>query len=170
MSTLAQNSALPASRFQAQLRFNSITAIAAATAAAAAGASLGLGLPVWAMFIGWIAFFSTGHTIRTGLASYAGVLIGIALGMGAAIVIATLGPSLGKLALPTVVFVVAMLVVSLRAAPVMNNVLAYFLGLVSFFAAHLEPSLETGVRLGGASAIGSVAAWASLQMQQRLKA
>jgi hypothetical protein len=102
------------------------------------------------------------------LVNYAGVLAGIALGMAAAIAIAALSPWIGKLALPLVVFAVAMLVVSLRAAPIMNNLLAYFLGLVSFFAAHMEPSLETWVRLGGASAIGSVAAWASLEMQQRV--
>ncbi|MCY1556352.1 hypothetical protein D9M68_930920 [compost metagenome] len=72
------------------------------------------------------------------------------------------------LALPVVVFVVAMIVVSLRAAPLMNNILGYFLGLIAFFAAHLEPTLESFVHLASASSLGSVAAWISLKLQQRL--
>ncbi|MDF0541159.1 hypothetical protein PX699_02290 [Sphingobium sp. H39-3-25] len=39
----------------------------------------------------------------------------------------------------------------------MNNLLGYFLGLVAWFGAHLEPSLESVAQLLGASAVGSVA-------------
>jgi hypothetical protein len=170
MTTAPNPLAAPASRLKLLFKFNAITAVAAATAAAAAAASLTVGLPVWTMFIGWVAFFSRGHGLRDGVINYSSVVAGIVLGMIAATAIAALGPSLGKMALPTVVFVVAMVVVSLRAVPVMNNILAYFLGLIAFFAAHLEPSLDALLRLGGASAIGSVAAWASLKMQQRVAA
>jgi hypothetical protein len=170
MNTSQKDTSVPASRFQAQIQFNGITAIAAATAAAAAAITLVAGLPVWAMFIGWVAFFSRGHSLRHGLINYSGVLSGIAFGIAAALAIAALSPLVGKLALPLVVFIVAMVVVSLRAAPVVNNVLAYFLGLIAFFAAHIEPSFEAFVRLGGASGIGSLAAWASLRVQQRFSA
>ncbi|WP_426119904.1 DUF1097 domain-containing protein [Pseudomonas sp. DSP3-2-2] len=170
MTTSHKAMATSNSRLSSQMKFNAITAVAAATAAAAAAASLTVGLPVWAMFIGWVAFFSRGHSFRDGLINYGGVLAGLVFGMAAATTIAALSPSLGIMALPLVVFVVAMGVVSLRAVPVMNNVLAYFLGLIAFFAAHLEPSLETGMRLGGASAIGSIAAWLSLKIQQRVAA
>ena len=59
------------------------------------------------------------------------------------------------------VFIVALIVVGLRGLPVFNNLLGYFLGLVAWFAAHLEPSLEGLVQLAGASAIGSIAGWVS---------
>jgi hypothetical protein len=170
MSASNKSLATSDSRLKSQVKFNAITAVAAATAAAAAATSLMFGLPVWAMFIGWVAFFSRGHSIRDGLINYGGLLAGVILGMVAAMAIAALSPSWGKLALPGVVFIVAMGVVSLRVVPVMNNVLAYFLGLIAFFAAHMEPSLETGMRLGGASAIGSAAAWLSLKIQQRIAA
>jgi hypothetical protein len=39
------------------LGFSAVTAVAAVIAAVASGASLALALPVWAMFIGWVAFF-----------------------------------------------------------------------------------------------------------------
>lgn len=166
MATSQKALAAPISKVMKQVQFNAITAVAAVTAAAAAAASLALELPVWAMFIGWVAFFSRGHSFRDGLVNYGSVLAGLMIGMAAATAIAALSPSIGKMALPLVVFVVAMGVVSLRAIPVMNNVLSYFLGLIAFFAAHMEPSLETGVRLGGASGIGSLAAWLSLKLQQ----
>ncbi|MEB2621132.1 DUF1097 domain-containing protein [Pseudomonas sp. YuFO8] len=170
MTTSQKALAEPTYRLKSQFKFNAMTGVAAATASAAAATSLSVGLPVWAMFIGWVAFFSRGHSGRDGLINYASVLAGLVIGMVAATAIAWLSPSIGKSALPLVVFVVAMMVVSLRAVPVMNNVLAYFLGLIAFFAAHLEPSLDAVLRLGGASAIGSAAAWASLKVQQRIAA
>lgn len=153
---------------QSKLMFTLFTAVAAATAALAAGSSLLLTLPVWAMFVGWVAFFSRGLTLRDGLVNLGCVLMGIAFGMGAALSIGALAPSLGLFALPVVVFVVAMVVVSLRATRTVNNVVAYFLGLITWFASHLEPSLESFAELGSAGALGSVAGWLSHVTQQRL--
>ncbi|MHC8358960.1 DUF1097 domain-containing protein [Pseudomonas sp. LS2P72] len=153
---------------QSKLMFTLFTAVAAATAALAAGSSVMLTLPVWAMFVGWVAFFSRGLTLRDGLVNLGCVLMGIAFGIGAALSIGALTPSLGMFALPVVVFVVAMVVVSLRALRVMNNIVAYFLGLIAYFAAHLEPSLESFVELGSAGGLGSLAGWLSHAAQQRL--
>jgi len=154
-------------RSQSKWMFNLITAITATTAAVAAGTSGMLTLPVWAMFVGWVAFFSRGLTLRDGLANLGCVLLGIVFGMLAARSIAALAPILGVWALPAVVFVVAMVVVSLRAVPVMNNLVSYFLGLITYFASHLEPSLETFAELGGASSLGAFAGWFSHAVQQR---
>ncbi len=153
---------------QSKLMFTLFTAVAATTAALAAGSSLLLSLPVWAMFVGWVAFFSRGLTWRDGLVNLGCVLMGIAFGAGAALSIGALAPTLGVFALPVVVFAVAMIVVSLRATRTMNNVVAYFLGLISYFAAHLEPSLESFLELSGASGLGSFAGWLSHAVQQRL--
>ncbi|WP_213942032.1 DUF1097 domain-containing protein [Pseudomonas sp. dw_612] len=153
---------------QSKLMFTLFTVVAAATAALAAGSSLLLTLPVWAMFVGWVAFFSRGLTLRDGLVNFGCVLMGIAFGMGAAPSIGALAPSLGLFALPLVVFVVAMIVVSLRGLKVMNNIVAYFLGLIAYFASHLEPSLESFTELGAAGAIGSFAGWLSHAVQQHL--
>jgi hypothetical protein len=168
MSTFETKHRKSTARTNKMLQFNSITAVAAATAAMAAAVSMGVGLPVWAMFVGWVAFFSRGHSMRDGLINYGCVVAGIGFGTAAAVSITALSPLLGTLALPTMVFTIAMIVVSLRARPRMNNVLAYFLGLITFFAAHQEPSLDTAVRLSAAAAIGSIAAWASLKMQHRV--
>ena len=144
------------------------TGAAALTAAIAAGTSAVLDVPVWAMFIGWVAFFTKGLNARAGLENLACVWLGIGIGMVAALSLKLLGPTLGAMTLPVVVFVVAMVVVSLRSAPGINNLLGYFLGLIAFFAAHLVPSTHSFLILAGATAIGSTAAFISLKLQQQL--
>lgn len=153
---------------QSPMAYIAFSVAAAVTAAGASASSAAFELPVWAMFIGWVAFFTRGLTARDGAINLACVWLGAGIGIAAAIAIGMLHPTLGMMALPAVVFVVATLVVSLRAAPILNNILAYFLGLIAFFAAHMEPTLSTLVHLGTASALGSFAGWASMKLQQRL--
>lgn len=150
--------------------FIGFTAIAAAVAAAAAFASVTLSLAPWAMFVGWVAYFTRAPSAREGAASLVCVLLGLAFGVGAVLALGALTPAFGAASIALVVFVVAMIVVSLRAAPVINNVLGYFLGLIAFFAAHVEPSLAALAELGGACALGSAAGWASHAAQRRLAA
>lgn len=146
-----------------------ITLVAAVSASLAAATSLALSLPVWAMFVGWIAFFSRGLTTRSTFENLGCVWLGLCIGALAALGISLLAPTLGfGLALPTVVFAVALIVVALRGLPVLNNLLGYFLGLVAWFASHLEPSLGGLVLLASASAIGSLAGWISHNLPQRL--
>lgn len=145
------------------------TIIAAATAAAASSASHALSLPVWAMFIGWIAFFTRGLNARSAFENLGCVGLGMMLGALAAIGIQSLVPAVGlSVAVPTIVFLIALLVVSLRGLAVLNNLLGYFLGLVAWFAAHLEPSLEGVGQLLGASALGTAAGLISHQLPVRL--
>lgn len=144
------------------------TIVAAVTAAVAAASSLALSLPVWAMFVGWIAFFTRGLNTRSALENLGCVGLGLAIGAAAAVSIPQLAAVAGNLALPAVVFVVALFVVALRGLPVLNNLLGYFLGLVAWFAAHAEPSLGNLGELFGASMIGSLAGWISHMAPARM--
>ncbi|WP_394832653.1 DUF1097 domain-containing protein [Pendulispora rubella] len=129
-----------------------------------------LGLPVWAMFIGWIAFFTRGVDFRHGAINFACVLVGLACGMGAAVGLHALGPYLGAWTVTVVVFFVAMVVVSLRLVPIFNNLLGFFLGLVSYFASHLPPSGEAFAKLGMAAAVGSLAGWLASRVHKHWSA
>ncbi|CAD5110485.1 DUF1097 domain-containing protein [Zestomonas carbonaria] len=159
---------MPNRSLHSSIRFVAFSAIAAVVAALAAGSSVALSVPVWAMFVGWVAFFTRGVNARDGAINLACVWLGLAFGVAAALAVGALTPPLGRLALPAVVFAVAIIVVSLRGLPLLNNVLAYFLGLIAFFASHLEPSLESLFHLGGASTLGSSAGWLCVKLQQRL--
>jgi len=147
----------------------STTLITATIAATAAAATLMISLPVWAMFIGWIAFFTRGLSGRSAVENLGCVGIGMCIGVVASLVIQQLGTLVGQsVALPIVVFLVALLVVALRGLPMMNNLLGYFLGLVAWFAAHLAPSAENLLQLFSASTIGSIAGWIAYQLSGRI--
>ncbi|UPG95910.1 DUF1097 domain-containing protein [Luteibacter aegosomatissinici] len=154
---------------QSPTSFIVTTLVAAVTAAVAAASSAALSLPVWAMFIGWIAFFTRGMNTRGAFENLACVGLGLTIGAIAAFSLPHVGSILGpRLALPVVVFVVALLVVAMRGMPILNNLLGYFLGLVAWFAAHLEPSAESLAHLLGASTIGSAAGWVSHYVPARI--
>lgn len=149
-------------------RFLAVGAVAGVVAAAAAHLSATAAIPVWAMFMGWVAYFTRGHSARDGLINYLCLALGILIGFAAGATLGLLGPATGPLALPAVVFAVAILVVSLRALPALNNIPSYFMGVISVFAAHAAPTLEAFAELGGASAIGSIAAWLASALQRRV--
>lgn len=128
-------------------------------ALAAALSALVLEVPVWAMFVGWIAYFTRGQTLRHGVVNLTCVLAGIALGLGAGASMQALSPQLGAATLTLVVFATALVVLSLRRLPVFNNLLGFFLGLVAYFASHQPPAWTTFVDLGLAAGIGTAAAF-----------
>lgn len=146
------------------LGFGAIAAIVASTAAVA---SLQLGLAPWVMFIGWVAYFtrptSANQAVRTGLC----VLGGLVFGAISVLAVQALTPIIGTLALFPVVFIVAMVVVSMRAISALDNIPSWFLGMIAFFAAHQEPALPAVLQLASAAVIGVVAAWGSQRLQGR---
>ena len=147
--------------------FTAFSAIAAGVAALASSACVALDLPIWAMFIGWVAYYTRGANARDGVWNFVCVLGGIAIGIGTALALGVLGPMLGTWAPPLAVLILAMAVVSLRGLPQVNNLLCYFLGLIALFASNREPSPATLLALGTAVAIGSLGAWLSHSLQHR---
>jgi hypothetical protein len=141
-----------------------LTVSAALTAAVAAFAALSLGLPPWAMFMGWVAYY-TRPTPSDGLQTFACVVVGLALGALASVMAGSLGPAFGSAALPIVVFGVACAVISTRGLPMFNNLLGYFIGLITFFAAHQPPALETIGSHAAAIGVGFAAGLISQRVQ-----
>jgi hypothetical protein len=148
-------------------QFILFTLIAAIVAAAAAWLSEALALEVWIMFAGFIAWFTRPTSTRAGIHSLICLWLGILLAAVSYWATGSLIPFVGPLALPLAVFAVAVLVVGLRTTSVVDNMLSWFLGLVTFFAAELEPGLGAFVSLGSASAIGGFAGWACQALNRR---
>ncbi|MCC8938522.1 DUF1097 domain-containing protein [Bradyrhizobium sp. Arg68] len=141
-----------------RFEFHSVTFIVAVVAAVATLATSMLSLPAWAMFLGWVGYSVSGQTRREGFANLISLLLGLALGLGAGLLIAISTPLLGVLAIPAVIFGVVVLVMSLRGLPLINNPLAYFAGLIIFFASAAAPSVGLFIELASASALGAVGA------------
>lgn len=152
---------------QTRLQFVLFTVIAAVVAALASYSSAALALEVWAMFAGFIAWFTRPMSARDGVYSMICLYLGIALGVLAHIATEALMPSLGAFALPLVVFVVGVVIVGLRTTRLVDNMLAWFIGLVTFFAAEVELQFGTLLELGSACAIGGFAGWACQALNRR---
>ena len=138
-------------------RFAVDTLIVAALATFATWCSAALELEVWVMFAGLIAWFTHPTSWREGASGVLCMWLG--LGAGAASVVANdaLTPSVGSMALPLVVFLSTVLVVGLRKTRGAKNTLAWFVGMVTFFASRLRPSAEGLLHLSLASLLGGLA-------------
>lgn len=145
-----------------------ITIAEALITALAAAVAILTELPIWAMFVGWIAYFTRGRDLRNGLINLGCVGIGLVLGVAAAAVLGSLGGPPSLAAQAGVVFAVALVVLSLRFLPVFDNLLGFFLGLVAWFAAHQPPGIDGFAMLGLAATLGTTAGWLAHSMQQRL--
>ncbi len=152
-----------------QSRNLAITVAEATVTAAAAAVVMLAGPPAWVMFVGWISYYTRGVTPRDGVLNIGGVLIGLVIGLAAALVLQLLGPEPTLAERIAVIFGVALVVLSLRFLRHANNLLAFFLGLVTFFASHAEPVLAALVPLAGTATIGAVADALANQLKLRLK-
>ena len=152
---------------QALRHFLIFTLVAATVAASAAAAAEALALEVWAMFAGFIAWFTRPTSSREGVWAMTCLWLGIGLAALSHLTTGALLPSMGSLALPAVVFLVALLVVGLRTTSVVNNMLAWFLGMVTFFAMESEPARDVLLHLAAATSIGGFSGWACQQLNRR---
>ncbi len=149
--------------------FHSLTFITATVAAAATFATIALGIPTWAAFLGWVGYSVSGPTTREGVANLISFLLGLAFGMGTGMAIELLTPSLGVTATPLLIFGVTTIVMSLRTLTPINNPLAYFLGLICFFASAQMPSITLLTMLAPSGMLGAFSAWAVGFLQSRLQ-
>ncbi len=142
------------------LRVNTFKAILGESIVASIAATISLlilDVPIWATFLGWIAFFTRGITPRDGMINLACVLSGLAIGIAAALVAGVVTPYLGELTLPLIVLAATFVILSMRLLPTINNLLACFLGLVCFFASTLPPQFASFIELSAALSLGVLA-------------
>jgi hypothetical protein len=156
------------SRTATRNHFHAITLIGAVVASATTFATLALALPAWAMFLGWVAYSTSAQSPRDGASNLVAFLLGLAFGVGTSWGIDLLTPWLGGAATPVAIFADVVIVLSLRALPAINNPLAYFLGLISFFASAQAPSVSLLATLAAAGAIGALGAGIAGVLQARM--
>ncbi|MBB2200819.1 DUF1097 domain-containing protein [Gluconacetobacter tumulisoli] len=149
-------------------RFHVVSVAVAAVAGLSTFGTLHAMLPASAMFLGWIAYALGGPSLRGGSARFASFLFGLLFGIGTALVIAALTPSLGAAATPLAVSGVVILVLSLRTMAPFDNSLAYFLGLTSFFYSGFAPSVATFAILAAAGAIGAASCAGAVWLEHRV--
>jgi hypothetical protein len=153
----------------AAFRFHAVSLTVAVVAGAATFGTIAVMLPASAMFLGWIAFNIAGPSLRDGAANLASFVIGLAFGIGTAIVIALLTPALASGATPVAVAGVVVLVLSLRSMAPVNNPIVYFLGLTSFFYSGFAPTAVSFAILAAAGIIGAAACAIATVLQAKVQ-
>lgn len=148
--------------------FKAILGLSVVASLVATVSALLIEVPVWATFIGWIAFFSRGISARDGAINLACVLIGLVIGIAAASASAALAPYLGASTIAPVVLIATFLLLSLGLLPVINNLTGFFLGLVCYFASQLPPTLDSYFELAMAATLGVVGGLLASLLQKRL--
>jgi Protein of unknown function (DUF1097) len=124
-------------------------AVVALVAAVSSVICARLQLPVWSMFIGWIAFVAGGMSSKTAPPTYVCAILGVLLGFLGAFIISSATPALGAdVALLVGVFVIVFAALLAQGLPFANLVICYFIGMTTFFASGLPPQLSTLLVLG----------------------
>ncbi|GDY25423.1 DUF1097 domain-containing protein [Agarivorans sp. Toyoura001] len=145
-----------------------VSLIAAITATLAATLANSLSWPVWAMFIGWVAFYTGKHTLPGIFTTYGCLALGIIIANFAGLAIASLAQQIGFWSITPVVFVVALVIVSLRGIPLFNNIPSYFLGMIAFIAAHMPVGISSTMPMLIVTAVGIIAAFCTAMIQGKL--
>lgn len=164
-SVAGQESGAPS---RSTIQYVVFTVIAGIVAAVAAFGSVVLSLEPWAMFAGWVAWFTRPTSTTQGVYATICLWLGMVLAVLGTLSVETFSPVVGPAALPLTVFVLAIVAVGLRTTPVLNNMLAWFVGLVTFFAAEPESFFTGLLALVAATAIGALAGYVCQALQRRL--
>lgn len=132
-------------------------AIVALVAAVSSVICARLEIPVWTMFIGWIAFVAGGMSAKTAAPTYVCAILGVILGfIGAAIIGGGAAAMGADIALLVGVFVIVFAALLGQFLPFANLVVCYFIGMTTFFASGLPPVAPTGLLLGAGLLAGVV--------------
>lgn len=141
----------------ATVRFVAVGGIAGAALAL----SDSLGVPAWTLFLTWTSYGLLGGRVRDGLRLLAGFNVGLIAGSLTVLAGTSAVPVLGQAAMPIALGIACGLLAALDQVPPINLVPAYFVGMVSYFAAGPWPSVQATFGLAVAAALGIGVGWLS---------
>lgn len=114
-----------------------------------------LEVPVWVMFIGWIAFVAGGMSAKTAAPAFVCAVLGVMLGFAGALIISNAAAGIGAdLALLVGVFVIVFAALLAQYVPFASLVVCYFIGMTTFFASGLPPASSSALVLCAGLLIG----------------
>jgi hypothetical protein len=126
------------------------------------------GLPAWVLFIGWVAYYSFGKAPLKAVNSFLLILAGIVLAMLVQYTGVWLTGYFQNLGFPVAVFFLVGFLGVIKSVKGINNLLAYFLGMIAFFGAHLSAGVSALFQLGIPLALGFMFAWSLDTIQSHL--
>ena len=118
-----------------------------------------LGYRSWVTFMVWTAYTLFGKTWRSGVKMYLSFCAGILCGFLVRTLEGGLDPGIGVWSAGVAVGLAIVLLSLLEDTPPLNDVPAYFLGAIAFFATEAKPSPQIFVSMLTAAAIGLGIGW-----------
>lgn len=125
-------------------------------------------LQAWALFLAWVGYFVFGPNIRDASFAWLHTIIGLVL---ATILIASalaLQPLYGDWALVGLVFFLATMLTFMEPLKPMNNIPAYYIGMIIVFASGLPPTVSTVFLLAIPTTIGFGLGWLTIFLRGRV--
>ncbi|MCE7054258.1 DUF1097 domain-containing protein [Algoriphagus sp. AGSA1] len=90
----------------------------------------------WVLFIAWVSYYIFGMSIKTSAKALLNISAGFIMGIIISTVANGLPEQLGRFTLPIAVFICISFLPYLSKNKVLNNIPAWFLGLIVFFGVH----------------------------------
>lgn len=144
-------------------------AVVALVAAVSSVICARLQVPVWTMFIGWIAFVAGGMSSKTALPTFVCAVLGVLLGLLGAFIIGNGTAALGgDVALLVGVFVIVFAALLAQGLPFANLVICYFIGMTTFFASNLPLQFSTALLLAAGLFAGVVSGLVAVTISARI--
>ncbi|WP_299070096.1 DUF1097 domain-containing protein [uncultured Aquimarina sp.] len=100
--------------------------------------SFSMGWATWVMFLSWVSYYLFGKSIKVYSPSFLQIILGIVMGVLIQSLASLLVPVMGALGFPLTVFVLIGSLAYATKIKGLNNIPAWFLGLIIFFGVHPE--------------------------------
>ncbi len=100
--------------------------------------SFSMGWATWVMFLAWVSYYLFGKSIKVYPLSFLQIILGIVMGVLIQSLASVLAPAIGALGFPLTVFVLIGSLAYAAKIKGLNNIPAWFLGLIIFFGVHPE--------------------------------
>lgn len=100
--------------------------------------SFSMGWATWVMFLAWVSYYLFGKSIKAYIPSLLQIIAGIVMGVLIQSLASLLVPVMGALGFPLTVFILIGSLAYISKIKGLNNIPAWFIGLIIFFGVHPE--------------------------------
>lgn len=127
------------------------------------------GLPTWVLFMAWVSYYLFGTKTKTAFLILIQQVFGILIAMTIQYLGAFLSETLGVFGFSIVVFIVMIGVFYISKLKYLNNIPAYFLGMIVWFGSNSEIDINILSLLGITLLSGYAFAWINVSISERIE-
>lgn len=136
--------------------------------AIAVSVSFSLQWPTWVMFVAWVSFYIFGRTWQASMRAFLQITLGMIMAVLIQLTAGLLTELVGPLGFPLAVFFFIGSLAYFARSKSLNNIPAWFLGLIIFFGVHPEPEPLSIAQLLIPISAGFIFAWANNLVVEKL--